>query len=134
MEALLVNNTAGSATGLAATDTDLITGKIKANQYKSVRIAAGVLIDANASAAARTITLKIKLGSTVLSSFTVLTAAGATVGAVKYNQAIEYITNSAAANDSVGAGGTISVTAVGSSADATNTNLTGKYLYVTAIE
>ncbi len=133
-EALLINNTAGSPTGLAATDTDLITGKLRANQYKSVRISGTVQIAPNASAVARTITLKIKLGSTTIASFTVLTQAGATVGATTFNQNIEYITNSAAANDSVGAGGTLSIAAVGSAADATNTILTGKNLYVISVE
>ena len=130
-EALLINNTAGSALGLQATDTTLISGVVKAHQYKSVRLQSTIQLAMSASAAARTITLKFKIGSTVIATSTVVTGAGATVGAVTF---FEYITNTAAANDSIGAGGTISVTAAGSSADATNTVLTAKNLYVTSVE
>ena len=133
-EALLINNTAGSATGLLGTETDLITGKLKANNYKSVRISGTVQIACSASATARTITLRIKLGSTVIASSTVVTMAGATVGAVTFNQVVEYVTNTAAANDSVGAGGTVAIACIGSGADATHTILTGKNLYVTSVE
>lgn len=133
-EALLINNTAGSALGLQATDTTLISGVVKAHQYKSVRLQSTIQLAMSASAAARTITLKFKIGSTVIATSTVVTGAGATVGAVTFNQNFEYITNTAAANDSIGAGGTISVTAAGSSADATNTVLTAKNLYVTSVE
>ena len=126
-EVLFSTNTAGSATGLAATDSSLLAGNVKPSHYQKARISGTVLIDANASAAARTITLKIKQGTTTLQSSTVVTAAGATVGAIKYNQHLEYI-------GPLNAGGSISIQAVGSSADATNTNLTATKLYVEGIE
>ena len=96
-EALLINNTAGSALGLQATDTTLISGVVKAHQYKSVRLQSTIQLAMSASAAARTITLKFKIGSTVIATSTVVTGAGATVGAVTFNQNFEYITNTAAA-------------------------------------
>lgn len=129
-EALLINNTAGSALGLAATDTTLISGVVKANQYKSVRISSSVEVNTTGTATARTVTLKIKIGSTVLA-----TRAFLTVAAIQqYNVAIEYVTNTAAANDSIGAGGTITVAAIGSAADAAQTTLTAKNLYITSVE
>ena len=128
-EALLINNTAGASPALAATDTTLITGVVKANQYKSVRIQSTVQISTTGTTVARTITLKIKLGSTVIATNTVVTLPEIRT----VNQNIEYITNTAAANDSIGAGGTLTIAAIGSAADA-QTTLIAKNLYVHSVE
>lgn len=126
-EILYFSNTDGSATGLPGSDTSLLAGNVKPNHYTKTRISATVFLAMNASAAARTITLKIKQGSTTLETVTVVTGAGATIGAVSFNQHLEYV-------GGIQAGGSISITAAGSSADATNTQLTGTKLYIEGIE
>lgn len=121
-EILYVTNTASSATGLPGTETALLTGNVKPNHYANCRVSASVLITTNASTTARTITLRLKQGSTVIASRTVLTIQEAR----SINQHIEYI-------GPLNNGGAISVAMIGSAADATHTLLTGTNLYVEGI-
>lgn len=122
-EILYSTNTASSATGLPGTATALLTGNVKPSHYQKVRVSGSVLITTNSSTTARTITLSLRQGSTVLTARTVLTIQEAR----SINQHLEYI-------GPLNAGGAITLTMIGSAADATNTLLTGTTLYVEGIE
>lgn len=123
VETLYITNTAGSSTGLPATDTSLLSGNIKATQYKNVRITSSVQITTSGTSALNNISLKIKLGATTLATITYKPLAELRVITVP----VEYIGD-------VSAGGSVSITASASSADATQTTIIARNLYVHSLE
>lgn len=121
-EVLYVTNTAGSSTALAATDTSLLSGNIKANLHKNVRIVSSVQITTTGTSLTNAISLKIKIGSTTLATITHRPLAEVRVITIP----VEYVGD-------VSAGGAVSITASASSLDA-QTTFVARNLYVHALE
>lgn len=121
-EVLYVTNTPGGSTALAATDTSLLSGNIKANLHKFVRIYSSVQITTTGTSLTNAISIKIKIGSTVLATITHRPLAEVRVITIP----VEYIGD-------VSAGGAVSITQSASSADA-QTTFIARNIYVVAEE
>jgi hypothetical protein len=121
-EVLYVTNTPGGSTALAATDTSLLSGNIKAHLNKNVKISSSVQITTTGTSLTNNISFKIKLGSTVLA--TIIHKPQALVDVKTIN--LEWMGDTAA-------GGAVSITQSASSADA-QTTMIARNLYVVAEE
>lgn len=133
---LLINNTAGSAVGLTTSDVAIQQGTniIPPSSYNSYEIVANIEVVTPAVAVAQTITYKLKLGSVTLfqRTYRIDTATGQTAATIP--QVLYYkagLVNGQVVGNSISGGGTLTLTQVSTSTDATTTTKVLN-LYVTA--
>lgn len=134
-EYLLINNTAGSATGLTTSDVAIQGGSannLQPSSYKAYEITVNLEVAIPTAGVVQTITYKVKLGSTTIFSQTYKMGTVASLTAQTIPISLRYVSgyvNGVATGNVLNAGGAITVTQVSTTTDATTTT-TVKNLYV----
>jgi hypothetical protein len=122
-EYLLINNTAGTATGMTTSDVAIQGGSannIKPSSYNAFEIIVNIELITDVAPAEQTITYKIKLGSATLYSVDITPPSVASLTAATYPVTLHYVSgyvNGQEVGNAIGAGGALTVTQVSTATD-----------------
>lgn len=127
-EYLLINNTAGTATGLTTSDVAIQGGSannIKPSSYNAFEIIVNIELITDAAPTEQTITYKVKLGGVTLYSADIKPASVASLTAATFPITLHYVSgyvNGVEVGNAIGAGGALTVTQVSTATDANVTS------------
>lgn len=124
MEYLLINNTAGDATSVTTSDVAIQGGSannIKPSSYNFFEIDSDIELVVDAAVTSQTITYKVKLGSTTLTSVDFKPQSVTSLTAGTFPIHIHYVSgyvNGIESGTALNSGGALTVTQVSTSTDA----------------